>query len=83
MKKHQLNISLNPTAFADFEKVAESEHLTPNDLARLLIHKWSDIKQGFGLAALTSIPKEHFKLRPGRPASGSVVSDRNFTESTS
>jgi hypothetical protein len=83
MKKHQLNISLNPTAFADFEKVAESEHMTPNDLARLLIHKWSDIKQGFGLSALTSIPKDHFKLRPGRPASGSIVATGDFADTTS
>jgi len=60
------NIRVNKAAFKEFERVARAEHMEPQDLMRLLMGKFSEVKIGSALAALTSIPKDHFKGRPGR-----------------
>jgi hypothetical protein len=68
-ENHQLNLRVKTAVYQEFCKVAEAEHMDASKFASLLISKFSDLKQGHGLAAITSIPKDHFKLRPGRVAS--------------
>lgn len=67
--KKPLNLSVDRAVYQEFEKIAEAEHMEPSRFAALLISKFSDLKQGHALHALASIPKEHFKLRPGRVSS--------------
>jgi hypothetical protein len=71
-KNKQLNISIDPDVFTNFEKVAEAEHLSANDLAKLLLSKFGDLRQGSALDALAAIPKDLFKARPGRPPSSPI-----------
>ena len=82
MANKQLNFSVDLAVYKEFEKVA-AEHLDAPDLTRLLVSKFSDLKQGTALAALTSIPKDLFKLRPGRPASGAGSTDGDLQVSAS
>lgn len=75
--KKPLNLSIDRDVFAEFEKVAAADHLEPQRLAALLIAKFSDLKQGNAINALASIPKDLFKLRPGRvPSTASAPEPR-------
>lgn len=67
-KKIALNVRIDEDSLSEFEKVAAADHMETQDFIRLLVGKFGDLKQGHGLSALTSIPAEHFKLRPGRRA---------------
>jgi hypothetical protein len=73
--KKPLNLSIDREVFAEFEKIAAADHLEPQRLAALLISKFSDLKQGNALTALAAIPKDLYKLRPGRIASTPSASD--------
>lgn len=74
-RKKQMNIYLDVSIIEEFEKVANAEHMEASRFAALLVSKFSDLKQGNAIAALASIPKELFKLRPGRTATPSSASD--------
>lgn len=77
-KKPILALSMDANALAEFEKVAKSEHMEPARFAALIISKFSDVKQGHGLSALAGIPKDNFKLRPGRTPTTASESDLRF-----
>lgn len=81
-KKPILALSMDATALAEFEKVAKAEHMEPARFAALIISKFSDVKQGHGLSALAGIPKENFKLRPGRIPSTTTDTDLRLVGAT-
>ena len=72
-KNIQVNITMDEASYTEFEKVAAADHIKPQDFIRLLVGKFGDVKIGHGLSALTSIPKDHFKGRPGRVANEPAV----------
>lgn len=81
-KKIQFNFRLEEEKLREFEKIAEASHMEPQRFAALIVSTFSDLKQGNGLAALTGIPKEYFKLRPGRHASTPSVPDLRSVQPT-
>jgi len=81
-KKKQLNISIDGAVFAEFEKIAAADHMEPQRLAALILSKFSDLKQGNALTAIASIPKDLFKLRPGRTAATPSASDTRHVGAT-
>lgn len=68
MKKIQKGIRINEETWREFEKIVEAGYMVPNAFAAVLISTFSDLKQGYALNALASIPKEYFKAKAGRPA---------------
>lgn len=74
-KKALLHVSLDPDILTEFRKVANADHMEPNQFAALLISKFSDLKQGNALTAIAAIPKDLFKLRPGRITATPSASD--------
>lgn len=73
--KKPLNLSIDREVYAEFEKIALADHMEPQRLAALIISKFSDLKQGNALSAIAAIPKDLFKLRPGRTAATPSASD--------
>lgn len=74
-QKQILAFPLPGEVMREFEKVAQAEHMEPTRFAALIISKFSDLKQGHGISALASIPKDNFKLRPGRTPSTASTPD--------
>lgn len=74
-KKPILAVTLEPEVLEEFEKIAKAEHMEPQRFAALVLSKFSDLKQGNGLDAVAKIPKDLFKLRPGRVATASSAPD--------
>lgn len=77
-----MHVTLDPQIAEEFEKIAKAEHMEPQRFAALLISKFSDLKQGNGLTAIASVPKELFKLRPGRTAATPSGSDTRHVGAT-
>lgn len=69
MPKKRLQIMLPEEVLTNFEKVADSAHMDATTYAALWISRVSDLKLDNGLNALTSIPKDYFRQRGGRPQS--------------
>ena len=53
----------------NFQKVAAAHHMDDTVFAALWISRLSELKPEHALDALTAIPKEFFRGRPGRPPS--------------
>ncbi len=72
-KKKVLAVYLDEQTIRDFDKVAEAVHLDKNSFGALLISRFAELKLEHGLDAVTSIPREYFKARPGRPSSTNAL----------
>ncbi|HEX2101667.1 MAG TPA: hypothetical protein VHF69_13425 [Candidatus Synoicihabitans sp.] len=82
MPKKQEVFFLDPEVLPNLEKVAKYAHMEPKHYGALWLSRLSDLKPEYALDALTAIPKEFFKGRPGRPATGSSRTNRNRDEAT-
>lgn len=69
MKKITKGIRIDQDVWGEFEKVVGYQHMEPQAFAVVLIKTFSDLKQGYALQALSSIPRECFKSKGGRPPS--------------
>ena len=76
-RKHQLNIAIDPSAAASLETVAKHVMIERTRYAALVLQTFSQLKPEHALDALTAIPKQFFKGRPGRPSSTAHSSDAN------
>jgi hypothetical protein len=77
-----IGASVTPEVYDAFAKVADAAHLTPTGFAALLISRYSELKQEFALHALTAIPQELFKARPGRPPKSTIPEERQTASAT-
>jgi hypothetical protein len=68
MKNEKFTVPLPEHVIDAFSKIAEAQHMRPTFFAALCLSKLSDLKAEHALDALTAIPKEYFKGRPGRPS---------------
>jgi len=67
-KKKVLALYLDEETINSFERVASASHLDKNSFGALLVSRFSELKLEHGLDALTAIPKDFFRGRPGRPS---------------
>jgi hypothetical protein len=75
MSKIPFTIRLDEHVREAFEKLAATNHMDATTFAALWLSKLSELKAEHALDALTSIPKEYFKARPGRPTGGLAERD--------
>lgn len=66
---------LDATAIDSLGKVAQTYGMEPTAYAAMVLSRFSELKPEFALDALTAIPKEFFKARPGRPPARTTLAD--------
>lgn len=70
-KNTEMRARVVPEVASEFERVAASEHMEPAEALKMIVGRFSSLRDGALLDALASIPKEFFKGRPGRPPASS------------
>ena len=71
-RKIPLVAYLEPEKNDDFIRVAAGANLEKNQYASLVAARFAELRPEFALHALTAIPKEFFRGKPGRPL-GSIA----------
>jgi len=74
-----LQIRVKEEVLNEVERVANAAGIERNDYILLWLGRIAQIKLDYGLDALTSIPKEFFKTRPGRPTTASRTAGQGTT----
>jgi len=67
MKNERFTMALPQHVTENLSRNAEAQHMKMTAYAALCLSKLSDLKAEHALDAITAIPKEYFKGRPGRP----------------
>ena len=70
---------MNVDAINDLDKIARTYDMEANAYSAMVLARFADLKPEFALDALTSIPKDFFKSRPGRPTTSASLADGNKT----
>ena len=73
--KKVFSISVAVRSLNRYYDVAEADHMSATAFAATIISKFGDLKQGYALKALSAIPAEYFKAKPGRPARSEGAAD--------
>lgn len=68
MAKKVLSVYVESEIIEDLERIAKASHMDKNSYAALWVSRLSELKVENGLIALTTIPKDLFRGRGGRPA---------------
>jgi len=68
-EKIGFNIRLERQVIEDLERIGTAHGMDKNSYARLILSKFSQLKREHALDAITTIPKEFFRQRGGRPLS--------------
>jgi hypothetical protein len=77
MAKIRYVLYVDPDVPEAIRKVAEADGMEGPAFASLVLSKVSQLKNGEGLTALTSIPRQLFKSRPGRPPTTATPAERH------
>jgi len=81
--KKPFYIRMNEEAVESLGKVAKTFDMEPNAYAAMVMARFADLKPEFALDALTAIPKDFFKARPGRPPTATGLADGHKAQATS
>jgi hypothetical protein len=73
MPKKPFTVQLDTKVISNLESVAGGCHLEDTKYATLVLNALSELRPEYALHALTAIPKEYFRAKPGRPPSASSV----------
>ena len=71
--KKPVTVRLEETAIDSLTKVAGTYGMEPTAYGAMVLARFSELKPEFALDALTAIPKDFFKSRPGRPAARAAL----------
>jgi len=71
--KKPITVRLEESSIDSLEKVANAYGMEPTAYGALILARFSELKPEFALDALTAIPKDFFKSRPGRPTTRAVL----------
>ena len=80
--KKPFTVRLDPSSLDSLEKVASGYGMEPTTYAATVLAKFADLKPEFALDALTAIPKEFFKTRPGRPTTRTALPETQTVHAT-
>ena len=67
MAKKSFNVRVDEEVIARLGEVTSVDHMQASAFGAVLVSKFADLKPGYALRALASIPQEYFKRSPGRP----------------
>ncbi len=71
--KRAFSVRMDETDISQLAKVADTYGMEPNAFGAMVLARFASLKPEFALDALTSIPKDFFKARPGRPATATSL----------
>jgi len=78
MANKRITLCIEESALANLEKVADADHMDATKFGALVLSKLSDLAPGRGLDAISAIPKDYFRKRPGRPSAAAAgTNNRN------
>lgn len=75
--KKTFAVTLDTAVIDELVRVSGGAHMHHAAYAAVILSRFADLKTEFALDALTAIPKEFFRGRPGRPAAASRGSVQN------
>ncbi|HWA10503.1 MAG TPA: hypothetical protein VG838_13740 [Opitutaceae bacterium] len=81
-KKKALTAHVDEQIIDNLSRVAAAAHLDTTKFAALVLSRFSELKIEHGLDALTSIPKDLFKGRPGRPPAAASSAETSAAAAT-
>ena len=69
MATKPFTVQLDTEVIEALEQVADGSNTRATQYATLVLNTLSKLKPDFALHAITAIPKDYFRARPGRPVS--------------
>jgi len=75
-------VRMNIDAINDLDKIARTYDMEANAYGAMVLARFADLKPEFALDALTAIPKDFFKGRPGRPTTGASITAGDKPQAT-
>lgn len=73
--KKPFSVRMDEEDIKELQKLGETYGMEATQLGAVVLSRWAALKREKALHALTAIPDEYFKPRPGRPASRTATAD--------